>query len=255
MKNILLAIIITVSILSLGACTTVNNKQYNSQEIADPIEPVNRAIFGFNDFIDKALLAPIAKIYKAVLPFPVRETVRSFIRNLKTPITLANNILQGDIEAAGNTLTRFTINSTLGMCGLFDVAHGYGFEYQEEDFGQTLAKWGAKDGFYLVLPILGPSSLRDTAGLAVDGFADPVRIVTNNTDNDWIYYTKSALEGVDTRSRLIEALDDLRNNNLDYYAAVRSAYSQKRISLINNKNPKHLTGNGSSYEDYEDYED
>ncbi len=241
--------------MSLGACTTVNkNRTYNSQEIADPIEPVNRAIFGFNSFLDKILIEPIAKIYNAVLPFPVRESVRSFMRNLKTPITLANDILQGDMPAAQNTVTRFAINSTLGICGLFDVADSYDFEYREEDFGQTLAKWGSNDGFYLVLPILGPSSLRDAAGLVVDTVADPIRIVSNNTDNDWIQYTRAGLEGIDSRARLIDALDDLKKNSLDYYAAVRSAYGQKRVSLINNKHPKQLTGNGSGYEDFEDFE-
>lgn len=203
-----------------------------SQEMSDPIEPVNRFIFGFNDILDKILIEPVAKGYNAVLPGFVRDSIQSFLRNLQSPLITANNLLQGEVGDAGVATARFLINSTIGIAGLVDVAEAQGLKYEDEDFGQTLAKWGVGDGFYLVLPVLGPSSLRDTAGLAVDSYADPVRIYAENTDREWIYYTRGIVKGIDTRSRLIKVVDDLRANSLDYYAAVRSAYGQKRAALI-----------------------
>jgi phospholipid-binding lipoprotein MlaA len=238
MKNpafkITLAILCLSLTLGAGACAKSQKSDvtYKSQEIADPIEPVNRFIFGFNDILDRVILEPLAKGYKALLPAFARDAVQSFMHNLQSPLIIANNILQGNVGDAGIATARFIVNSTIGIGGLVDVAKAQGLSYENEDFGQTLATWGLGDGFYLVLPVLGPSSLRDAAGLGVDSYADPVRIVSSNTDNDWIYYTRSAVEGIDTRARLIEVINDLRRNSLDYYAAVRSTYSQKRASLI-----------------------
>lgn len=217
---------------------------YKSNEISDPIEPVNRFVFGFNDVLDHVLFEPLAKGYKAILPSFVRDSVQSFMRNLKSPLIIANNLLQGDLGNAGVATARFVINSTVGIAGLIDVAKTQGMPYEPEDFGQTLASWGVGNGFYLVLPILGPSSLRDATGTLVDGYADPVRIVADNTDNMWIYYTREAVEGLDTRSRMIAAIDDMRRNNLDYYAAARSAYTQKRLSMIRDEK----TGASRTYE-------
>lgn len=208
-----------------------------AREINDPIEPVNRFIFGFNDVLDRFLIEPVAKGYKAVLPSFVRDSVQSFMRNLQSPLIVANNLLQGDVGDAGIALARFAINTTVGVGGLVDVAKTQGLNYEDEDFGQTLAKWGIGDGFYLVLPVIGPSSLRDTTGLLVDSYADPVRIVSENTDKEWIYVTRVVVQGIDTRSRMIEAIDDMRRNSLDYYAAMRSAYAQRRTALINDQKP------------------
>ncbi|MCE9508208.1 MAG: VacJ family lipoprotein [Alphaproteobacteria bacterium] len=239
MKNstfkISLAVLCLSLALGLGACAKSQKPGVtynNSHEIADPIEPVNRFIFGFNDILDRILLEPIAKGYKAVLPSFARDAVQSFMHNLQSPLIIANNLLQGSVGDAGVAGARFFINTTVGIGGLVDVAKAQGLSYENEDFGQTLAVWGLGDGFYLVLPVLGPSSLRDAAGLMADSYADPVRIVSDNTDNKWIYYTRGIVDGIDTRARLIKAIDDLRRNSLDYYAAARSAYSQKRSSLI-----------------------
>ncbi len=224
---------LTVMLLSAGyAHADSVDRVRESYEVFDPIEPVNRAVFGFNDFLDRILFEPLAKGYKAVTPSFVRDSIQSFMRNLQSPLLIGNNLLQGNVGDAGIATGRFVINSTVGVLGLVDVADAQGLKYKDEDFGQTLAKWGVGDGFYLVLPVLGPSTLRDTAGLAVDSFADPVRIVAMNTDNEWIYYTRNAVEGLDNRARLITAVDDLRRNSIDYYAAVKSAYSQKRQTLI-----------------------
>lgn len=234
--------IIGLSLLLVGSVSGCAKSQdpnaaYKS-EINDPIEPVNRAIFSFNNVLDLILLEPAAKIYNAVFPGFVRDSVQSFMRNLRSPLIIANNLLQGDIGDAGVASARFIINSTVGVAGLVDIASTQGLGYEEEDFGQTLAVWGLGDGFYLMLPVLGPSSLRDGVGRVGDMMADPVRIIAHNTDNDWIYYTRNAVEGLDNRARLVSAIEDLRKNSLDYYAAVRSAYAQKRASLVRDENPE-----------------
>lgn len=205
---------------------------YRSTAISDPLEFANRTVFAFNNILDLLIIEPVAHVYTFIVPEFMRDGVQNFMRNLNSPIIVGNQILQADGKGAGVAVARFVINSTIGIGGLIDVASRYGLEYESEDFGQTLGVWGLGHGFYLVLPVLGPSSLRDGVGLAVDGFADPVRIVTHNTDNEWIYYSRIGLEGLDTRSRLLKAIKDLRQNSLDYYAAVRSAYGQKREALV-----------------------
>lgn len=229
------------ALLTTGLASCAKSANPNTgykAEMNDPIEPVNRAVFAFNNFLDIILIEPAAKIYNVVFPDFVKDSIQSFMRNLRSPLIVANNLLQGDLGDAGVATARFIINSTAGIAGLVDVAAGQGLAYEEEDFGQTLAVWGLGDGFYIVLPILGPSSLRDTTGRVVDALADPVRIVSHNTDNDWIYYTRNAVEGLDTRARLVKSIQDLRKNSLDYYAAIRSAYTQKRASLVRDENPE-----------------
>ncbi len=230
-------------VLGTTACAKSQkpNVAYKTQEISDPIEPINRFVFGFNDALDKVLITPIARGYNAVLPSFIRNSIQNFMHNLKSPLIIANNLLQGDLENAGNATARFIVNSTVGIAGLVDVAKTHGLPYKGDDFGQTLATWGVGDGFYLVLPILGPSSLRDTVGIATDSIADPVRIVTLNTDYEWLYYARNGIEGLDNRSRMIKAVDDLRRNSLDYYAAVRSTYSQKRAALTRDKKQEATT--------------
>lgn len=232
-KNILGLILATTLSLSIAACANNTGAAHKSHaEMSDPFEPVNRAVFGFNDVLDRVIIEPVAKAYRFVTPQVVQNSIQNFMRNLKSPIIVANNLLQGDIGGAGVATARFAINTTVGFVGLADVAQTQGLSYEPEDFGQTLAVWGMPSGPYIVLPIIGPSSVRDTAGLVVDSYADPVRIVAFNSDNEWIYYTRTVVEGIDTRSRLLETIEDLRRNSLDYYASVRSIYSQKRQSLI-----------------------
>lgn len=210
---------------------------YKSGYVADPIEPINRGIFAFNNVLDIILIEPICSVYNFIFPSFVRDGVQNFMRNLSSPIIVANQLLQGDIKGAGVATARFVINTTAGIGGLLDAASATGMYYEKEDFGQTLGVWGLGHGFYLVLPVIGPSSGRDLVGLAVDSYADPVRIWADNTDHDWVYYTRVAVEGLDTRARLMKAVKDLRSNSLDYYAAVRSAYAQKRHSLVRDENP------------------
>lgn len=215
-----------------GCARSVDPETGYKAGISDPFEPVNRGIFAFNNVLDTVLIDPLCSLYNALLPDFFRDGIRNFMRNLSSPILVANEVLQGDIKGAGVATARFIINSTAGIGGLFDPAAAQGLPYSDEDFGQTLGVWGFGEGFYIVLPVIGPSSLRDTAGMAVDSYADPIRIWSDKVGKDWIYYTRVGVEGLDKRARLAKAMRDLRKNSLDYYAAVRSAYAQKRRSLV-----------------------
>ncbi|WP_244559373.1 MULTISPECIES: VacJ family lipoprotein [unclassified Azospirillum] len=203
----------------------------------DPLEGFNRAVFWFNDGVDTVLIRPLAVAYKAVVPAPARTGVRNVMRNLRSPLDFANQLLQGDVGGAGTVLGRFVINTTVGLGGLIDVAAENGLDYEYESLDQTLAVWGVPEGPYLVLPLLGPSSVRDAVGLSGEAYADPVTNWAQNTDRDWIVYTRTGLVGLDTRAELLEPLDDLKRNSLDYYAAMRSLYRQRRDGLIRDGAP------------------
>lgn len=200
----------------------------------DPLEGLNRGIFEFNRVVDGVLIKPIAQIYRGVLPQQAQDSVRSFLRNLRSPVILANDVLQGDMDRAGSTIGRFLVNTTLGIGGLFDVASELGMPFHDEDFGQTLAVWGVGEGPYIVLPILGPSNPRDIVGLASEFYLDPVNIYLRNEDLEYLTYVRAGLRGVDARARSIEVLDELERTSLDYYAAIRSLYRQQRINDIRN---------------------
>jgi phospholipid-binding lipoprotein MlaA len=206
-----------------------------SSEINDPIEGVNRAIFGFNDKVDSVVFKPVAKVYRFVLPEPVRDSIRNFLNNLESPVILANDLLQGQFARGGETTTRFLINSTIGLAGMFDVADNLGIERHEEDFGQTLAVWGVGDGFYLVLPFLGPSSVRDGVGMAVDSAMDPFNYVIGSAAvSNGLSRGRTIVEGVDTRAENIDTLDQIKADSIDFYARIRSMYVQHRQFLIDN---------------------
>jgi phospholipid-binding lipoprotein MlaA len=200
----------------------------------DPLEGLNRGIFEFNRVVDGVLIKPAAQIYRGVLPQQAQDSVRSFLRNLRSPVILANDVLQGDMDRAGSTIGRFLVNTTLGIGGLFDVASELGMPFHDEDFGQTLAVWGVGEGPYLVLPILGPSNPRDAVGLASEFYLDPVNIYLRNQDLDYLTYVRTGLRGVDARARSIEVLDELERTSLDYYAAIRSLYRQQRNNDVRN---------------------
>jgi len=163
------------------------------QKLNDPAEPLNRDIFNFNKGLDDAAIKPVTAAYRAVAPETVRRGVHNFLNNLRTPVILANDLLQGELRRAGITLTRFAINSTIGVLGFSDQASGMGFDFHNEDFGQTLAVWGVSEGPYLMLPILGPSNPRDAVGFVIDFFFDPINYWANNT-NDLDVDTLRALE-------------------------------------------------------------
>jgi phospholipid-binding lipoprotein MlaA len=209
----------------------------DASDVYDPLESLNRGTFAINDIMDRIVMRPIAKGYRAVVPKPVRTGVRNFLRNLKSPVNAANQLLQGDVHGFATDVSRAAINTTIGIGGLIDVAKDTGLPYEQEDFGQTLAVWGVDSGPYLVLPILGPSNFRDTVGFAVDVYADPLRIYLDNTDQEAWNWVRAGATAVDRREELLDTLDDLRKNSLDYYAALRSAYVQRRNALIHDEDP------------------
>ncbi len=223
--------LVVMASATLAACSTSN-----TTEISDPLEGMNRGIFKFNDAVDTAVLAPVAKGYRAAVPQPARTGVRNFLTNLKSPLTIANNLLQGDLRGAGDATTRMVTNSLLGFAGLVDVAGAEGIKHQDEDFGQTLGKWGVGHGPYLVLPLIGPSSVRDTTGLVVDAAADPLNLWLTNTNREEWVYARLGVTIIDKREELLDLLADLKKNSIDYYAAMRSTYGQRRAALLNDEN-------------------
>lgn len=202
-----------------------------AQEVSDPLEPVNRAVFGFNLFVDTWLLEPVARAYRFVAPEPVRRSVGNFLSNLRSPVVFANDLLQGERDRAGITLGRFMINSTLGVFGLFDAASGFGYHGHYEDMGQTLGVYGVPDGPYLMLPLLGPSNARDTVGRVGDFFINPLNSCCITPDERYTIFGTTA---VSEREANIELFDDLRSNSLDLYATLRTVYTQRRAAEIRN---------------------
>jgi len=209
-------------------------------EIYDPLENVNRAIFGFNNVADKVILEPVAKGYKK-LPSPVQSGIGNFINNLKLPLAAFNQLLQGQGGNAVESTGRFLVNSTVGVLGLIDVAEKIGLEQKEEDFGQTLATWGVGDGFYVVLPLFGPSNLRDTTGMIMTMMTDPINAYAVNQGEAWAVPIRTAANAIDQRSQIIDEVNALRDNSVDYYAAVRSSYYQNRKAAIMNTDDDVLT--------------
>ena len=209
-------------------------------EIYDPFEPVNRAIFSFNNVADRVVLEPIAKGYKK-LPSPIQSGINNFLSNLRAPLVVVNQILQGQGENAVQSSGRFIVNSTVGVLGLFDVAEKMGLEEKKEDYGQTLATWGVGDGFYIVLPLFGPSNLRDTSGMVLTMLTDPINAYAVSEGEGWLVPMRTATNAVDQRSQIIDEVNALRDNSIDYYAAVRSSYYQNRKAAINNVDDNELT--------------
>ncbi len=209
-------------------------------EIYDPFEGINRAVFSFNNVADKVILEPAAKGYKK-LPSPVQTGVGNFINNLKLPLAAFNQLLQGQGKNAAESTGRFLVNSTIGIFGLIDVAENIGLDQKEEDFGQTLATWGVGDGFYIVLPLFGPSNLRDTTGMVMTMMTDPVNAYAASQGEAWAIPLRTAANAIDQRSQIIDEVNALRDNSVDYYAAVRSSYYQNRKAAIMNTDDDVLT--------------
>ena len=209
-------------------------------EVYDPLESFNRAIFKFNNVADRVILEPVAKGYRK-LPSPVQSGINNFLSNLRTPLVIANQLLQGQGKNAAESTGRFVVNTTAGVFGIIDVAEKIGLEETEEDFGQTLATWGVGDGFYIVLPIFGPSNIRDTAGMVMTYVADPINAYAISEGEAWIIPLRTATNAVDQRSKIIDEVNALRDNSVDYYAAVRSSYYQNRKASILNTNDSELT--------------
>jgi len=207
----------------------------DEDDVNDPLESMNRVIFKFNEYIQSLLLQPVADLYNDNLPAAFRAGVSNFLDHISTPVTVANQLLQGDPQAAGTSLARFMINSTVGIGGLADAAGEAGNEGRDEDFGQTLGVWGVGEGFYLVLPIFGPSNPRDAVGkFVVDPYFNAVGQWTSNADETELDWTLQAVDGISEFAGVVDDLAQVRKTSVDYYAAIRSLYRQKRKSEINN---------------------
>ena len=217
-----------LSVTLFAGCASTNNPR-------DPLEPLNRAVYHFNDGLDKAIMKPVATVYREVLPDVVRTGVTNFFNNLYDILTALNNLLQGKIADAVSDVGRLAVNTTVGVAGLIDVATEIGLERHKEDFGQTLGRWGIGDGPYLQIPFLGPSSVRDAIGAFGDYKVDPIR---------WIWRdhvaARNSLWGlyfVNLRASLLDSTKILDEAALDPYEFQRDAYLQRRRNLIYDGNP------------------
>jgi phospholipid-binding lipoprotein MlaA len=204
------------------------------KEANDPLEPMNRYFFELNYAADELLFKPLAGWYYVALPNFAQDGVRNVLRNVRSPVVLANDLFQGETDRAGVTVGRFLVNSTMGVGGLFDIASRIGLDYHDEDFGQTLAVAGVGEGPYLMLPLLGPSNPRDAAGRVVDMLFDPLTYIGIFGGVDNVGLGAAVLDGMDTRARNLKTLDEIRKGSLDYYATIRSLYRQRRADEINN---------------------
>jgi len=227
--------------LALAACATAPENDPEAlaeyQKLNDPVEPTNRAIFEFNLGLDRIILKPVTGAYRAVFPRPVRDGVHNFLQNLRAPVIFANDLLQGEPGRAATTFGRFVVNTTLGVAGFGDPAEALGMAQHDEDFGQTLAVWGVGEGPYVMLPVFGPSNPREVTGRVVDFFIDPINWWAQSSDADWAEWVpiaRAVITGIDTRDQLWDVLDDLERTSIDFYAAIRSLYRQRRMDEIRN---------------------
>lgn len=253
---------VAVALLLVSACATAPDPTdtiayAEYQERNDPMEPFNRGVFQVNRGLDAMFLKPAAQFYRGLTPPIIQDAVTNFLSNLRSPIILANDLLQGEFERAGVTTVRFLINTTLGVGGLGDPATDLGFEKHEEDFGQTLAVWGVGEGPFLMLPVIGPSNPRDAVGLAVDSFVfDPITVMGMVEGGGWATASRIryGFTLIDARSRNYEALEDIERNSLDPYASLRSLYRQYRQKEINQGGLSDDT-EFPAFEDIPDFED
>lgn len=238
----MLAAFMVLTLALTGGCATSPHPA-NAEAVAefnalnDPGEPANRAVFEVNRGLDAAFLKPVALAYRDITPQFFQDRIKAVLDNLRAPVIFFNDMLQGELERAVATVLRFVLNSSLGILGLNDIATDMGIEGHDEDFGQTLAVWGIPEGPYVMLPLFGPSNPRDAIGMVVDFLIDPFNTWAGNTDRDFAVFSRSAARGVDLRATYMETLDDLEKSSLDFYAAIRSLYRQRRVNEINNGDP------------------
>jgi len=244
MKKILITSLISLVLASSVNAGTdgENSLSKKSGPVKDCFEGLNRATFSLNQGLDKVIFKPVARGYRS-LPSPVRTGTSNVLVNLSSLITVPNNILQGDFKTAGVNTGRFAINTTVGILGIFDVASKMNFpEYQKEDYGQTFGTWGVGAGCYVVLPVLGPSTIRDTVGSFVNVLGgDPYYNASTHGNNEFLsdslYIKTKIMSGVDFRAKNLESIDNLEKNSMDFYASVKSLYLQDRQQKISNLNP------------------
>ena len=257
-------IILTISIFLLSFNANAGSdseltlkKEGQTKEIKDCFEKLNRLTFSFNQGLDKALIKPLAEGYRN-LPDPIQKGTSNAVQNLSNLVTIPNNVLQGDIKTAFINTGRLIVNTTVGILGTIDVANKMGFpKYEKEDYGQTFGKWGMGPGCYIVLPVLGPSTVRDTAGSFANIMGgDPWYNASVHGNNEFLseglYIGSKAISGIDFRANNLESFDNLEKNSIDFYASVRSLYLQDRENKIKNNQRGNIK---VIYKDEEDWEE
>lgn len=254
MKKVVTVISFMLIFLTAGCATAPTDpdalKTY--RETNDPLEPMNRKIFAFNMQADKYAMRPVVNGYRAITTDGFRLKVRTFLGNLKTPLTVVNDLLQLNFKNAGIDMSRFVINSTIGFLGVYDVAEKMGLPKNTQGFGTTLGVWGVPSGPYLVLPLLGPSNARDATGLAADIFFDPFTYVSRQNENNDItnmFYAADVTEAVATYENAVGLMDEGKKSALDFYAFMRSMHKQYRKKAIDDaKGVKAETAPPASYD-------
>ena len=260
-KKFIIALI-SIFLLSFNAIADSDGKLVLSEngqpkKIKECFEKLNKITFSFNQGLDKALIKPLAKGYKK-LPDPVQRGTSNAVKNLSTLVTIPNNVLQGDIKTAAINTGRLVVNSTIGLLGIIDVANKMGFpKYVKEDYGQTLGAWGVGPGCYVVLPVLGPSTVRDTLGSFANVMGgDPWYNASMHGNNEFLseglYISSKALSGIEFRANNIDSLNNLEKNSVDFYASVKSLYLQDRENKIENQNRGNIEVIYKNEEDWEE---
>ena len=259
MKKFLITSLISLMLVSSASADTDGENSLskkNTGQVKDCFENVNRATFKFNQVLDGVIFKPLAKAYR-VLPSPVRAGTSNALDNLSNLVTIPNNVLQGDFMKAGENSLRFLINTTFGIVGIFDVAKKTGLPaYEKEDYGQTLGTMGIGGGCYLVLPVLGPSTVRDTVGsfanvLGGDAWYNVTAAQDTQHFSEFDYWASRASTGIDFRAKNIDSFASIEKNSMDFYASVRSLYLQDRQKKITNSNTITETQDDSDWEEIE----
>jgi phospholipid-binding lipoprotein MlaA len=229
------ALCLVVLTVGLAACgpPAARGLHNEARTDYDPLQPLNRKIFWFNDHVDQYVLAPVARGWDRIAPDVVERSVANFFVNIRSPIVILNDLLQAKPKNAASDVGRFAVNSTVGVVGLFDYATPLGLEQHSEDFGQTLGWWGLPAGPYLMIPLLGPSNVRDTAGM----IGDSASAIAPWFVSWWILVPPRAAEAINARALLLEQVDEAKRASFDYYVFVRDAYLQHRNALMNDRTP------------------
>ena len=258
-KKIVIILITTLALIANSHSASDGDlilKKNEPSEIKDCFEKVNRATFAFNQALDGVIFKPVASVYKKI-PSPVRSGVSNSLDNLSNLVTIPNNILQGEFKKAGENTGRLIINTTLGILGIFDVANALGLaEYEKEDYGQTLGVMGMGEGCYLVIPVLGPSTVRDSVGSFANMLGgDPFYNISAGKDthhfSDFDYWSTKGTSGIDFRAKNLDSLDNLEKNSMDFYASVKSLYLQDRQKKVLNSGDPTSTLDDSDWEEIE----
>jgi phospholipid-binding lipoprotein MlaA len=228
-----LVLVCAFGLLAAG-CASADNQEAAPAD--DPLEPMNRYFFDFNQKLDRNAALPAATFYTATMPNPARRSIHNFLDNLGGPVTVVNDLLETQFRNAGNAAARFVINTTVGLAGIFDVADGWGLPGRDRDFGETLGSYGVPQGPYLVLPFRGPTAVRDLGGNYIDGFFSPLYYWhVQYSGRQYIGLIKSTIGSVDNRSQNIVTYRDIERASVDFYATMRDYYRQRRQRQVEDK--------------------